>query len=101
MTDKQFLKRYDTKSPFNEVELKNIIWDTGKTVVTIEGDSGRWHKEITTIKQVDNRYFKIIWDQALTEQQENEYFFQPVECVPDYKEVKVLKVSWLDVINNE
>lgn len=44
-----------------------------------EGGEERWYRCINTIFKVDNRYFSLVWERGLTECQDNEYMYQPVE----------------------
>ena len=43
------------------------------------GSNRRWSRTNTSICQVGDRYFKVEWEQGLTENQEDYYGEQPVE----------------------
>ena len=45
----------------------------------------RWHSEITLIYKLQNRYFKLYYDQALTEIQEDEFWPQIAQEVTPHK----------------
>jgi hypothetical protein len=57
---------------FTEKEVKNLIWDC--EVDRIEGENRRWSRRVTSIVEADDgKFYKINWEQGLTENQENDY----------------------------
>lgn len=77
----------------DEYETKVLVWD-GYRVDEIEGDDGRWTRRISTIIDIDGELWRIDWDRALTECQENEYWRQPYKVKKIEKEVTRIEVSY-------
>lgn len=71
---------------FSEREIRDLL---EYEVETIEGDEGRWTRDIETIIEVNGRLFSINWKRGLTEYQEDSYDYQPVE-VERYEETVVV-----------
>ena len=62
----------------------------------ITDESRRWHSEITLIYKLQNRYFKLCYDQALTEIQEDEFWPQIAQEVTPHKKI-IETIEWCDV----
>lgn len=62
----------------------------------IADESRRWHSEITLIYKLQNRYFKLCYDQALTEIQEDEFWPQTAQEVTPHKKI-IETIEWCDV----
>lgn len=56
----------------------------------------RWYSEITLIYKLQNRYFKICYDKALTELQEDDFWPQSVKEVTPHKKI-IETIEWCDV----
>lgn len=56
----------------------------------------RWHSEITLIYKLQNRYFKLCYDQALTEIQEDEFWPQTAQEVIPHKKI-IETIEWCNV----
>lgn len=94
--EKEFLDKYDSGAKFTEQEIRDAIWDF-KQVEEDEGYNHRWTQDITTVIQVEDRYFRIDWQRGLTECQENEYWNQPVEVTPHAYEKTITVREWIEV----
>ena len=62
----------------------------------IADEPRRWHSEITLIYKLQNRYFKLCYDQALTEIQEDEFWPQTAQEVIPHKKI-IETIEWCDV----
>lgn len=62
----------------------------------IADEPRRWHSEITLIYKLQNRYFKLCYDQALTEIQEDEFWPQTAQEVTPHKKI-IETIEWCDV----
>ena len=93
-----FLAAYDDGYKFSEEEIEQLAWvETrfGEMVDQEEGDSGRWNQHMTTIIEVEDRYFAVYWSAGLTECQES-YYDGPVEEVKPVK--KMVEITeWVGV----
>ena len=101
MTNKEFLERYDAKNKFSEDELKMMVWGEYPTESELieenAGDEGRWYRYMNTIFKVDGRYFSLSWSRGLTECQENEYMYQPVEVKLHEYEKTITVREWEEI----
>lgn len=94
--EKEFLDKYDSGAKFTENEIRDMIWGF-KQVEEDEGYNHRWTQDITTVIQVEDRYFRIWWERGLTEYQENCYHNQPVEVTPHKHEKLITVREWIEV----
>lgn len=92
LTNEEILKKIDNKEFLSEKEIKTFVHDNCE-VDEIEGEEHRWYRVITTIIEINNRYFAICWNRGLTEYQENEYPNQPYE-VESKDEIITIK-KWI------
>ena len=87
MTVKDFLKRYDDGECFDEKELEIIFdldfdEDNEDTVRIIEeeyDEPRRWTRNHTRWVSINERFFELNAEDALTELQDNYYYIQPQE----------------------
>lgn len=91
------LAKIDKGEALTEDELRELVFEyEHKDISDASEDSVlRWTRIKKTIIKLDNRYFRIIWQKALTEMQENVFDHQPVE-VEEYEKVIVVK-EWREV----
>lgn len=75
------------------------IWEMidGFEVDNVPGEEYRWHKEITSICKINNKYYAVNWYAGLTEHQENEWDIgdQPYEVRPEEKIITIK--DWIPV----
>ena len=94
MTVKEFLKRYDDGEHFDEKELEIIFdldfdEDDDDIIAIIEeeySDPRRWTRLHLRWVNINERFFELVADEALTELQDNHYDRQP-------REVKLTQVK--------
>ena len=99
MTVKEFLSRYDEGEQFDEKELEEIFdcdfdVDDDDFYCTIEDkydEPRRWQRSHYRWVEINDRYFEVHCDEALTELQDTEYYRQPQE-VSFKQETKVITV---------
>ena len=95
---------------FTENELQEIIENY---LFTNEGDKipyeiidtiysnelNRWSRNVETIIEYKNKYYSIIWEEGLTEYQDNQFYEQPVEVI---KKTKIIEQNyWVEVDNQK
>ena len=61
-----------------ESEIETLLWES-EQIDEIDGQIGRWDQDISTIINLDGRYFEIEWFRGLTENQDNSFPYQPFE----------------------
>ena len=65
-----FLNKISNHEQLDNEDIYELLWDY--KIETIEGESHRWQREITTIVKLGDRYFAIPWKRGLTERQEDD-----------------------------
>ena len=88
------------KEPLTEQELRTLV--SYYTIESSKDEDRRWSRTVTSIIELNDRYFAIIWEEGLTESQENSFLNQPYEVeLNEYEKVQVIKVrEWNRVENN-
>ena len=81
----------------SDSEVRDLVWegaDGVETVEIIEGDElSRWTRGVVHILLVDGNFYRVYFEQGLTEYQENYYPDQKAERV--YKKEKlVMTTTW-------
>lgn len=91
------LAKIDKGESLTEDELRELVFEYEHEDISDASEDSvlRWTRIKKTIVKLDNRYFRIIWQKALTEMQENVFDNQPVE-VEQYEKVVVVK-AWREV----
>lgn len=89
ITEQEFIERYDTNNSFDEEELETIVDGLGEEVDVEFGENRRWSRIVKRITKICDRYFAFIYDEGLTEYQDNDYNYQPYEVRPIKKVVTI------------
>lgn len=89
------VKKIDNGEQLTKEELIELIW--GYDVDTQYGDNRRWSRSVTTIIELNGRYFSIDWEEGLTECQDNEYNSQPVEVKKHTYEKTITVTEWIEI----
>ncbi len=97
----EFIEAFDSGVEINERTLLAYAYGG---VEVIEGENRRWSRSMTTIIEISGRYFKIYWEEGLTEYQDNSVWDAPIEVnkleydkiVPEHT---VHIVEWVDKSN--
>lgn len=88
------VKKIDSGEQLTKEELSELIW--GYDIDTQYGDNRRWSRSVTTIIELNGRYFSISWEEGLTEYQDNEYNSQPVEVKKHTYEKTITVTEWVE-----
>lgn len=78
--EQYIIDKYDNKEPLTEKEVRELIWNYDYE--RIEGESRRWNRWVDVIIKLKDRYFRVGFDEGLTEMQPNEYYTDIVEVKP-------------------
>ena len=103
MTNAEFLEKIDSGHKFSEQEIKEIAQgepEDSEEIEEIEGSQHRWQQEITTILEVDGRFFSLKWMRGLTESQESDYYNQPREVAKHIYEKTITVTEWKPIKDN-
>ena len=91
--EQYIIDKYDNKEPLTKEEVRELIWDYDYE--RIEGESRRWNRWINVIIKLKDRYFRVGFDEGLTEMQPNEYYTDIVEVKP-VATIKTI-VNWEEI----
>lgn len=72
----------------NEYEIESMQSDL-ETVYEVEGDEGRWERQMITVVDLIGFHYAIEWSRGLTENQENGFYEQPYRAEVTTREVMV------------
>ena len=97
----EFIEAFDSGVEINEQTLLNYAY-SGEVIE--EGENRRWSRTATSIAKINGRYFKILWEEGLTEYQDNSVWDAPIEVnrleydkvIPEHT---VHIVEWVDKPN--
>ena len=84
-----------TGESLSEEEVAEWIYGV-EPIDRIADEPRRWYSEITLIYKLQNRYFKLCYDQALTEIQEDDFWSQIAQEVTPHKKI-IETIEWCDV----
>ena len=86
----ELLAKIDNKEKLTESEISDLVYEC--EVEVKYGQNRRWSRSATTISKLWDRYFRIEWENGLTENQPNEFYNQPTEVeLKEYE--KIVKVK--------
>ena len=82
---------------FKQEDIRDLIFGNS-AIETIKGEDRRWSRSNTTIVELEGKYYAIVWEQGLTEKQENDYPEQDAKEVKKVeKEIKKIITEWVEV----
>lgn len=79
----------------SEEEVAEWIYEV-EPIDRIADEPRRWYSEITLIYKLQNCYFKLCYDKALTEIQEDDFWPQIAQKVTPHKKI-IETIEWCDV----
>ena len=89
------IKKIDEGEKLTEEEIADLLYEANFIEDDCNDELDRWTRTVVSIVEYKGRYFEIVWDQGLTEYQENSYDEQPVEIFDDgIEEVIVKRRKW-------
>lgn len=91
--DEIMIQKIEKGEPLDKGELSELVHEYG--VETHHGSSRRWTRTNTTIISLMGRYFRIYWEEGLTECQEDEYMEQPVEVFKHTYQKMITVTEWV------
>lgn len=99
--ERELIDKIDNGERLTEIELSTFVWEIGKVVDRTKHVARRWQQTVTVIKQVDDRFFSIDYEEGLTECQENSYFEQPQEVTKHEYEKTITVTEWKSINREE
>ena len=96
-----FLNKYDNHIEFEPQDYQRLVYEYELPEETRYGEPRRWSRWAVSICKLKDRYFKVDWDQGLTEMQEDEFYDSTIEEVRPYEYEKTITVKEWRPVKNE
>ena len=91
--DEIMVQKIDSHEELSERELKRLVFSSNVVDVS-KGENTRWSRSVTSIVELCNRFFAIVWEEGLTECQENSFYDQPYEVKLHEYEKTITVKEW-------
>lgn len=78
-----------------ELTERELSLITNYEVSREEGENRRWSRTIHSVVKLNEHYFMVVWEQGLTEMQENEFYDQPYEVEKHTYEKTLTVTEWV------
>ena len=85
--EEKLLAKIDNKEKLSESEISDLAFYC--TFDKEEGELRRWSRTITSYIKLNERFFKIEWEEGLTEYQEDGFYNQPIEVVQHVENIVI------------
>ena len=100
MSNKQLeeiiLKKIANKEQLTAKDVEMLIYEEGFNVETVVIDKYDWTELVNTIIELDGKYYRVYWEQALTENQED--YFESQLAIEVEKKKKVIEThEWVEI----
>lgn len=100
MNDKQLeeiiLKKIANKEQLTAKDVEMLIYEDGFNIETVVIDKYDWTELVNTIIELDGKYYRVYWEQALTENQED--YFESQLAIEVEKKKKVIEThEWVEI----
>lgn len=92
--EQYIIDKYDNKEPLTEKEIRELIWNYDYE--RIEGENRRWNRWVDVIIKLKDRYFRVGFDEGLTEMQPSEYYNTDIVEVKPVATVKTV-INWEEI----
>lgn len=89
------VKKIKAGEKLTETELKRLVYEY--EIEEIEGSTGRWTRNITTIVELCGQTFSIKWNRANTEYQENSFSSQPIAVAQHTYPKTIMVTEWIPI----
>lgn len=90
--DEIILDKIDKGEKLTEKELSTLVFEY--SISDTYGENRRWSRTVTTIVDILDRNFCIIWEEGLTENQDNGFYNQPYEVEKHVYEKTITVTEW-------
>ena len=100
MSNKQLeeiiLKKIANKEQLTAKDVEMLIYEDGFNIETVVIDKYDWTELVNTIIELDGKYYRVYWEQALTENQED--YFESQLAIEVKKKKKVIEThEWVEI----
>lgn len=94
--DEIMVNKIDKGEKLTEKELKTLVFECNE-VERNSGENRRWTRSIESIIELCGRFFAVIWEEGLTECQDNEFYDQPYEVEKKTYEKTITVTEWVKI----
>lgn len=84
------LMKLDLGEKLSESEIRTFLHNSDE-VYEEKGEDRRWSRSVTTVVKIDDKLYAILWEEGLTENQEDSFYNQPYEVELEQKPVTVMQ----------
>lgn len=91
--DEVMVQKIDDCENLTKKEIKAVVYETHE-IERIYGEKLRWTRSVVSIVEMCGRYFRIEWEEGLTEIQEDVFYCQPYEVVKNTYEKTITVTEW-------
>lgn len=100
MSNKQLeeiiLKKIANKEQLTAEDVEMLIYEDGFNIETVVIDKYDWTELVNTIIKLGGKYYRVYWEQALTENQED--YFESQLAIEVEKKKKVIEThEWVEI----
>ena len=92
--DEIMVEKIEKGEALTEKELKTLVFECNE-IEREEGENRRWSRSVESIIELCGRYFAVVWEEGLTEYQDNEFYDQPYEVEEKTYEKKITVTEWV------
>lgn len=90
------LKKIANKEQLTAKDVEMLIYEDGFNIETVVIDKYDWTELVNTIIELDGKYYRVYWEQALTENQED--YFESQLAIEVEKKKKVIEThEWVEI----
>lgn len=91
--DEIMVKKIDSGENLTEEELRTVVFETNEIELN-KGENRRWSRSNSSVVEMCGRFFKLVWEEGLTEYQENQFYNQPYEVEKHTYEKTIIVTEW-------
>lgn len=91
--DEIMVQKIDSHEELSEKELRRLVLECD-VVDESKGENRRWSRTVTSIVELCDRFFAIVWEEGLTECQEDSFYDQPYEVKLHEYEKTITVKEW-------
>lgn len=100
MSNKQLeeiiLKKIANKEQLTAEDVEMLIYEDGFNIETVVIDKYDWTELVNTIIKLGGKYYRVYWEQALTENQED--YFESQLAIEVKKKKKIIETyEWVEI----
>lgn len=92
--DEIMVGKIENGEKLTKKELRTLVFEC-REIERNDGENRRWTRSVESIIELCGRYFAVIWEEGLTEYQDNEFYYQPYEVEKKTYEKTITVTEWV------